>query len=94
MNDEKITYKGEVDEIVYYNKDNGYVVFELRLEDKDIVTCTGTIFEIYIGQMLEVTGTFTMHKSYGQQLSITEYTKLELNTEYSIIRYLSSGIVK
>ena len=40
MEDLKIT--GEVEDIIYRNKDNGYTVFSLTTED-DEVTCVGVV---------------------------------------------------
>lgn len=90
----EVTLKGEVDEIVYYNEENGYAVFDLLTEDEDILTCTGCIYNIYLGEQLQVTGSFEVHKTYGKQLKISSYERCEITSTYAIKNYLSSGLFK
>lgn len=92
--DKEITLTGEVDEIVYYNEDNGYAVFDLRTEDENLITCTGCIFNIFLGEELKLTGSFEVHKTYGKQLKVSSYERCEMQSTYSIINYLSSGLFK
>ena len=63
MEDLKIT--GEVEDIIYRNKDNGYTVFSLTTED-DEVTCVGVVPQIHSGEALEIHGSWAMHPLYGR----------------------------
>lgn len=58
MEDLKII--GEVEDIIYRNKDNGYTVFSLITED-DEVTCVGVVPQIHSGEALEIHGSWAMH---------------------------------
>lgn len=94
MNNKLVTFKGEVDEIVYYNEENGYCIFDLLLDDSNILTCTGTVFAAYLGEKIKVTGTIVQHKQYGKQLKIEYYEKEEINSQSAMKKYLASGIFK
>ena len=87
------TIKGYVDHIVYRNEDNGYTVFNLNNEDGDL-TCVGKFHYIEEGELLELTGEFTVHKMYGTQLQVDSAKLCEPEDLMSIERYLGSGAVK
>ena len=72
MEDLKIT--GEVEDIIYRNKDNGYTVFSLTTED-DEVTCVGVVPQIHSGEALEIHGSWAMHPLYGRQVQVQYYEK-------------------
>ena len=63
------TIKGYVEHIVYRNEDNGYTVFNLNNDDGEL-TCVGKFHFIEEGELLELTGEYTMHKLYGTQLQV------------------------
>lgn len=85
--------KGYVDHIVYRNQDNGYTVFQLENEEGE-VTCVGTFPYIHEGEMLEVSGEYTSHSIYGEQLQVVKHEVLEPEDLVSIERYLGSGAIK
>lgn len=85
-------YKGEVDEIVYYNEENGYSIFDLILDDGNMLTCVGTCYGVYLGEKLKVMGTFTEHKIYGKQLKVESIEKEDIKSKSAMIKYLSSGV--
>ena len=64
------TIKGYVEHIVYRNEDNGYTVFNLNNDDGEL-TCVGKFHFIEEGELLELTGEYTMHKLYGTCLLYT-----------------------
>ncbi len=91
MDELKIT--GEVEDIIYQNKDNGYTVFTLTTED-DEVTCVGTVPDIHSGEALEIRGSWTMHALYGRQVQVQYYEKAMPATAAGMEKYLSSGLIK
>lgn len=84
---------GVVENIVYRNEDNGYTVLELADGD-DYITAVGVMPQIGVGDCVELTGSYTEHRSYGRQFSakICEVTRPTETAD--ILRYLSSGAVK
>lgn len=86
-------FKGYVNKIVYRNEDNGYTVFELEL-DGDELTCVGNVPYVTEGEFVEVTGEYTEHSVYGQQLKIETCEDIPPEDEKSVERYLASGAIK
>ena len=87
------TIKGYVEKIVYRNDENGYTVLDLDV-DGDSETCVGSFHVINEGEYIEVSGEYKEHKNYGPQLLVSEYKVIQPEDEISIIRYLSSGVIK
>jgi exodeoxyribonuclease V alpha subunit len=86
-------FKGYVNKIVYRNEDNGYTVFELEL-DGDELTCVGNVPYVTEGEFVEVTGEYTEHSVYGQQLKVETCENIPPEDEKSVERYLASGAIK
>ncbi|MEF9941666.1 MAG: ATP-dependent RecD-like DNA helicase [Lachnospiraceae bacterium] len=84
---------GYVEHIVYRNEDNGYTVFNLSKKDGDL-TCVGTFLYIGEGELLELSGNYTEHITYGTQLQVVSHEVKEPEDIISIERYLGSGAVK
>ncbi len=87
------TIQGYVEKIVFRNDENGYTVMDLDV-DGDFETCVGTFHTINEGEYIKVTGEYQEHKNYGPQLVVSEYEVIQPEDEISIIRYLSSGVIK
>lgn len=85
--------KGYVEHIVYRNEENGYTVFNLNNEDGDL-TCVGKFHYIEEGELLELTGEYTVHKLYGTQLQVEASKVCAPEDLASIERYLGSGAIK
>ncbi|MBR4084688.1 MAG: ATP-dependent RecD-like DNA helicase [Lachnospiraceae bacterium] len=87
------TLAGYVEHIIYQKQENGYTVFVLVSEEKDI-TCVGNCKGLAAGENIEITGEYVEHPIYGQQLKITSYKVVAPKDSVSVERYLSSGAVK
>lgn len=85
--------KGYVEHIVYRNEENGYTVFNLNNDDGDL-TCVGKFHYIEEGELLEITGEYTVHKLYGTQLQVETSRTCAPEDLVSIERYLGSGAIK
>lgn len=85
--------KGYVEHIVYRNEENGYTVFNLNNEDGDL-TCVGKFHYIEEGELLTLTGEYTVHKLYGTQLQVETSEVCAPEDLVSIERYLGSGAIK
>ena len=87
------TVEGYVDHIIFRNEDNGYTVLNLMVNGSEL-TCVGIFEYIGEGELLELTGTYVEHSTYGQQFKVESYeTKIPEDT-IAIERYLSSGAIK
>lgn len=90
---EEIHLTGEVESIIYENRENGYTVFALETED-DTVTCVGIVPQLHQGESLEITGHWSIHALYGKQIQITSFAKSMPTTIAGIEKYLASGLIK
>ena len=85
--------KGTVEEITFYNEENGYTVAEI-LSDGEGVTIVGNFPQIAVGSQIEATGEWVIHQSYGRQFKVQTLTETLPQDAAGILRYLSSGIIK
>lgn len=87
------TVEGYVEHIIFRNEDNGYTVLNLMVDGSEL-TCVGIFEYIGEGELLELTGTYVDHATYGQQFKVESYeTKIPEDT-LAIERYLGSGAIK
>ncbi|MBQ1187004.1 MAG: ATP-dependent RecD-like DNA helicase [Clostridia bacterium] len=90
---EQIVIKGIVDAITYRNKDNGYSVIKLNMNNETIVA-TGTMPFVSEGDAVTLHGSYVFHSVYGQQFKC-ELCEVSLpQTQTQILRYLSGGAIK
>lgn len=87
------TIEGTIEEVIYKNESNGYAVCELKC-DKDIITIVGYIPYVNPGETLKVSGSWTTHPDYGEQLKVEYFEKVAPETTDAIEKYLGSGIIK
>ncbi len=85
--------KGYVEHIVFRNNDNGYTVFQLVSEEKEL-TCVGLFSVLAEGELVQVSGHMKEHPLYGEQLQVEQYELLAPEDETAMERYLGSGAIK
>ena len=88
-----IRISGTVEEVVFYNEDNGYAVFDIDAGG-DYVTCVGTLPYISAGESVTLAGDYTNHPVYGKQFSVSSFEKAAPDNVNAIYKYLSSGLIK
>lgn len=82
-----------VSDIIFKNSDTGYTVFEI-ISDQDVYTVVGSIFDLNIGEKVNVYGEFYVHPLYGHQIKAQFIEKLLPENRDELFLYLSSGIIK
>ena len=87
------TIKGYVDHIIYQNKDNGYAVLSMNVDDEEEI-CVGIFRGVDNGENLEITGEYVEHPSYGFQFKANSFKVVEPDDLLSMERYLRSGAIK
>lgn len=87
------TVQGYIDHIIYRNEENGYTVLSLIVEGEEL-TCVGFFQYINEGEMIQATGRYTEHMSYGEQFKIDSYETVVPTDAVAIERYLASGAIK
>ncbi|MCL2741620.1 MAG: ATP-dependent RecD-like DNA helicase [Oscillospiraceae bacterium] len=87
------TVNGTVEEIIYRNESNGYVIADLRVDD-ECVTALGTMPFLQPGERIEAVGEWVSHPSYGPQFKVRAYEKALPESEGDLLSYLGSGAIK
>ena len=65
---------GVIEEIVFRNEDNGFTVLDLINEaDGTLVTAIGNIPYAVEGERVRITGEWSVHPDYGEQIKIQNY---------------------
>lgn len=85
--------EGTVDEVIYYNEDNGYIIFDIETED-DLITAKGALGEIDEGEQVRLTGFYKEDPTYGMQFNASFCERILPSTTAAILKYLASGAIK
>lgn len=95
-----IKIEGPVENIIYKNEENGYMVFSISSEDygeffSDAeIVCVGYVANLNVGENVTLIGAITNHSTYGKQFKVEAYEKSIPKTEKGIEKYLASGAIK
>ena len=84
---------GLVEKITYKNDQNGYTVATVR-SGREHITVVGILPFLGEGETAVFTGEYIVHPTYGRQFSAKSFERTVPEGEASILRYLSSGILK
>lgn len=87
------TISGTVEHITYQNSDNGFTVLKFKTDD-NYLTVVGTLPFVRTGDILNITGSFCVHATFGEQFKVESFKKEMPSNSAAILRYLSSGAVK
>lgn len=86
-------FVGTIESVIFRNEDNGYTV--VWVENDDIqMTAVGRFPEVHEGERVRLHGNEINNPKYGTQFNCDRVEILKPNTTESIIRYLSSGLIK
>ncbi len=96
------TFLGSVERITFYNPENGYTVLRLKPEhgrisgaDRDgLITITGNLPEISVGEHLRLQGGWVQHSKHGLQFKVEICEQVMPATLAGIRRYLGSGMIQ
>ncbi len=85
--------QGTVEEVVYKNADNGYIVITLDVEGAP-ETAVGVLGDIVEGETIKLRGTYVSNAKYGRQFKAVTCERTLPTTASEIRRYLGSGVIK
>lgn len=93
MQEELTEITGTVENILFKNESNGYIVFDFN-SDNELITVVGELGDIDENEKLKLKGSYKNHYKFGNQFC-AEYVKFILPSVSSeILQYLSGGIIK
>jgi len=85
--------QGIVDEVVFHNEDNGYIIAHL-FDNKKQITVVGIVPYISEGQNLKLTGEWVTHPQFGKQFRISHCVEIIPSSLVGIEKYLASGVIQ
>ena len=88
-----VTIEGMVDSVIFSNPENGFTVLRLDTDD-GVITAAGSIPGVSPGERLALTGVWTTHPQYGEQLKVESFEMKPPSGAEQIYRYLASGVIK
>jgi exodeoxyribonuclease V alpha subunit len=88
-----VTLTGSIEDIIYYNPENGYSVLAMNCQE-EMITLVGIFPEVAVGEEIEVSGEFTHHPRFGEQLKVADFRRILPVDVLGIERYLASGLIK
>lgn len=87
--------EGTVENIIFQNTDNGFVVFKLKPSNENgSVAVVGSMLVPLVGEQLELTGEWAEHARFGRQFKASSYKKVAPSSVKGIERFLASGAIK
>lgn len=85
--------KGIITDIIFYNEDNGYTIAIMET-DEELFTVVGCLPNCIKGSSYQLTGTFKVHPTYGEQFAFTSFAEVLPTGKAGIEGFLASGIIK
>lgn len=93
--DTKEYLSGTIERITYHNTDNGFCVLRVKVKGhKDLVTVTGSVPSVSVGEYIKCIGIWHNDRNHGKQFKADFLKSLPPDTLEGIERYLGSGLIK
>lgn len=93
MDHDIIHIEGTVENVLFLNENNGYIVLDLDAGG-ELITVVGELGEIEVGEGLILEGKYVTHHKFGTQFR-AEYCERKLpDTVVNIEKYLATGAIK
>lgn len=91
---EKEQISGTAVSIIFQNDINGYTVLEFETGDGDIFNAVGSLSSVMIGERVTLTGSWTVHPTYGRQFKAEIIEREHIKTADDQYNYLASGAIR
>jgi len=88
-----VVLQGVVEDIVFKNPSNGYIIFTLDADGAP-ETVTGNLGDVVEGETLKLRGSYVSNAKYGRQFKAVTCERTLPTTESEMRRYIGSGIIK
>jgi exodeoxyribonuclease V alpha subunit len=88
------TIEGTVDQIVFYNPENGYTVCRFIVESGEPLTIVGSFPPLSPGEVLKTRGSWENNARFGRQFHVEHFTLTLPASARGIEKFLASGLVR
>jgi exodeoxyribonuclease V alpha subunit len=85
---------GAIEEIVFYNADNGYTVAKFKTEAGEDLTIVGSFPPLSPGEVLRIRGGWEINPRFGRQFKVEHFTMTLPASAAGIEKFLGSGLVR
>ncbi|MGB4705022.1 MAG: ATP-dependent RecD-like DNA helicase [Candidatus Saccharicenans sp.] len=85
--------EGTVEQIIYYNPENGYTVFRIRTENGES-TVVGNFPPLSPGECLKITGRWEKNSRFGPRFQMESFTLTLPGSVRGVEKFLASGLIK
>jgi exodeoxyribonuclease V alpha subunit len=85
---------GAIEEIVFYNAENGYTVAKFLTEGGETLTVVGSFPPLSPGEVLRIRGGWEINPRFGRQFKVDHFTMTLPASAKGIEKFLASGLVK
>ena len=93
MEEQLIRVVGDVEEVVYYNEDTGYIVLDMNVNG-ELLTAVGNMGDVREGERLSMYGEYVTNAKYGRQFRVDIFERSLPSDINAVRRYLGSGVIK
>ncbi len=85
---------GAIEEIVFYNAENGYTVAKFLTEGGETLTVVGSFPPLSPGEVLRIRGGWELNPRFGRQFKVDHFTMTLPASAKGIEKFLASGLVR
>ena len=93
MEQDVLHIEGTVENVLFKNESNGYIVLDLDAGG-ELITVVGELGDIEEGESLILEGSYTTHRRFGTQFRAVYCERKLPDTVVNIEKYLASGAIK
>ncbi len=86
--------EGTVEQIVFYNPDNGYTVCRFQPEGGEAMTVVGAFPPLTPGEVLRVEGQWELNPRFGRQFKVERFAMTLPSSVQGVEKFLASGLVR
>ncbi len=77
--------EGELERVTFHNDENNFTIAKIKVKGQSgLVTVVGALISPAPGSILELSGEWTIHPSFGEQFKISAYKTKEPSSIYGI----------
>jgi exodeoxyribonuclease V alpha subunit len=86
--------EGTIEQILFFNPENGYSVFKFAIEDGATKIIVGQFPPLSPGERLKVTGQWEVNPKFGPQFKVESFIPVLPSSTKGIEKFLSCGLIK